>query len=74
MGPKPEPEQDETGNDSSQTTFSYERLKAKSENPVTGIDLKRREVCAQVLFTFLHSDESQFLFLIFIDGFSGLSF
>ncbi|XP_016494290.1 villin-2 [Nicotiana tabacum] len=43
VGPKPEPEQDETGNDSSQTTFSYERLKAKSENPVTGIDLKRRE-------------------------------
>ncbi|XP_009767117.1 villin-2-like [Nicotiana sylvestris] len=40
---KLEPEQVETGNDSSQTTFSYERLKAKSENPVSGIDFKRRE-------------------------------
>lgn len=25
--------------------FSYERLKAKSSNPVKGIDYKRREVC-----------------------------
>ena len=25
--------------------FSYERLKAKSRNPVKGIDYKRREVC-----------------------------
>lgn len=25
--------------------FSYEQLKAKSENPATGIDTKRREVC-----------------------------
>ncbi|OIT28462.1 PREDICTED: villin-2-like [Nicotiana attenuata] len=41
--PKLEPEQVETGNDSNQTTFSYERLKAKSENPVTGIDFKQRE-------------------------------
>ncbi|KAJ8534186.1 hypothetical protein K7X08_007510 [Anisodus acutangulus] len=43
VGVKPEPEQDETGSDSSQTTFSYERLKAKSQNPVTRIDFKRRE-------------------------------
>ncbi|MCD9643930.1 hypothetical protein HAX54_031822, partial [Datura stramonium] len=43
VGPKPEPEQEETGSDGSQTTFSYERLKAKSENPVTRIDFKRRE-------------------------------
>ncbi|XP_059295946.1 villin-2-like [Lycium ferocissimum] len=42
-GTKPEPEQDETGSDGSQTTFSYERLKAKSENPVTRIDFKKRE-------------------------------
>lgn len=28
-----------------ETTFSYERLKAKSSNPVRGIDYKRREVC-----------------------------
>ncbi|KAI7732273.1 hypothetical protein M8C21_004845 [Ambrosia artemisiifolia] len=27
----------------SQSTFSYEQLRAKSENPVTGIDFKRRE-------------------------------
>lgn len=26
--------------------FSYDRLKAKSSNPVKGIDYKRREVCA----------------------------
>ncbi|KAI7754337.1 hypothetical protein M8C21_009079 [Ambrosia artemisiifolia] len=27
----------------SQSTFSYEQLRAKSENPITGIDFKRRE-------------------------------
>ncbi|XP_055807381.1 villin-2-like [Solanum dulcamara] len=43
VGPKPEAEQEETGSDGSQTTFSYERLKAKSKNPVTRIDFKRRE-------------------------------
>ncbi|XWS43130.1 hypothetical protein CRYUN_Cryun16bG0075900 [Craigia yunnanensis] len=41
--PKQEIEQDETGSGSTQSTFSYEQLKAKSENPVTGIDFKRRE-------------------------------
>lgn len=48
--PKPETvlesddtEQDENGGGSTQTTFSYEQLRAKSENPVTGIDFKRRE-------------------------------
>ncbi|KAB2037541.1 hypothetical protein ES319_D03G082600v1 [Gossypium barbadense] len=41
--PKQEREQDENGNGSTQSTFSYEQLKAKSENPVTGIDFKRRE-------------------------------
>lgn len=35
----------ENGSGSTQSTFSYEQLKAKSENPVTGIDFKRREVC-----------------------------
>lgn len=29
---------------SSGSTFSYDQLKAKSDNPVTGIDFKRREV------------------------------
>lgn len=51
-----EPLQDTNGEDSapkndesecesvdSQSTFSYEQLRAKSENPVTGIDFKRRE-------------------------------
>ncbi|KAH0721258.1 hypothetical protein KY290_006737 [Solanum tuberosum] len=43
IGPKPEPEQEETDSDGSQITYSYERLKAKSKNPVTRIDFKRRE-------------------------------
>ncbi|CAI9099911.1 OLC1v1036806C1 [Oldenlandia corymbosa var. corymbosa] len=41
--PKPAAEEDENGGESTQSTFSYERLKAKSDNPVTGIDFKRRE-------------------------------
>ncbi|XWS59111.1 hypothetical protein CRYUN_Cryun08bG0094200 [Craigia yunnanensis] len=41
--PKQEIEQDENGSGSTQSTFSYDQLKAKSENPVTGIDFKRRE-------------------------------
>ncbi|RZR85046.1 hypothetical protein BHM03_00011980 [Ensete ventricosum] len=36
------PQIDENGGES---TFTYERLKAKSSNPVSGIDYKRREVC-----------------------------
>ncbi|KAM7264597.1 hypothetical protein ACFE04_002280 [Oxalis oulophora] len=39
--PKPEISLDENGR--SQTTFSYDQLKSKSDNPVTGIDFKRRE-------------------------------
>ncbi|KAI3446482.1 hypothetical protein Pfo_003147 [Paulownia fortunei] len=42
-GSKPDTDQDENGSESSKSTFSYERLKAKSDNPVTGIDFKRRE-------------------------------
>uniref|UniRef100_A0A3Q7IKH9 Gelsolin-like domain-containing protein n=1 Tax=Solanum lycopersicum TaxID=4081 RepID=A0A3Q7IKH9_SOLLC len=34
--------------------FSYEQLKAKSENPATGIDTKRREVCSSSI---IHSNE-----------------
>ncbi|XP_048320848.2 villin-3 isoform X1 [Ziziphus jujuba] len=34
---------DGNGSESSQSTFSYDQLKAKSDNPVTGIDFKRRE-------------------------------
>lgn len=45
--PKQEEEQDDNGGgtvESGLSTFSYDQLKAKSENPVTGIDFKRREV------------------------------
>ncbi|XVF75780.1 hypothetical protein PTKIN_Ptkin13bG0214500 [Pterospermum kingtungense] len=42
--PKQETEQqEENGSGGTQSTFSYDQLKAKSENPVTGIDFKRRE-------------------------------
>ncbi|XVF56156.1 hypothetical protein PTKIN_Ptkin06aG0094500 [Pterospermum kingtungense] len=41
--PKQEIDQDENGSGNTQITYSYEQLKAKSENPVTGIDFKRRE-------------------------------
>ncbi|KAL3819793.1 hypothetical protein ACJIZ3_005698 [Penstemon smallii] len=40
---KTEIDQDENGSECSQSTFSYEQLRAKSDNPVTGIDFKRRE-------------------------------
>ncbi|XP_057982087.1 villin-2 [Malania oleifera] len=42
-GPKQEVEQDENGTESNQGTFAYDQLKAKSDNPVSGIDFKRRE-------------------------------
>ncbi|XP_044505397.1 villin-3-like isoform X2 [Mangifera indica] len=35
--------QDDNGSESGLSTFSYNQLKAKSKNPVTGIDFKRRE-------------------------------
>lgn len=41
--PKREEQQDDIGTEAGQSTFSYDQLKAKSENPVTGIDFKRRE-------------------------------
>ncbi|KAL3632481.1 Villin-3 [Castilleja foliolosa] len=43
QGSKQEIDQDENGSENSQTTFSYDQLRAKSDNPVTGIDFKRRE-------------------------------
>lgn len=43
--------QEENGSDKSLSVFSYDRLKAKSDNPVTGIDLKKREV-RSILFTY----------------------
>lgn len=42
--PKQESEQDENDNGGSGAIFTYEQLRAKSDNPVTGIDFKRREV------------------------------
>lgn len=39
-----ETEQDEADSTSLPTIFNYDQLRAKSENPVTGIDFKRREV------------------------------
>lgn len=47
--PEAEPEQEENGGESTQTTFSYEQLRAKSDNPVTGIDFKRREVSCSIV-------------------------
>ncbi|XP_022742884.1 villin-2-like isoform X2 [Durio zibethinus] len=55
LEPKQEIEQDENGSRSTQSTFSYEQLKAKSENPVTGIDFKRREA-------YLSTEEFQTIF------------
>ncbi|KAJ8755566.1 hypothetical protein K2173_022145 [Erythroxylum novogranatense] len=40
---KQDTEDDEHGNEGSQTTFRYDQLKVHSESPVTGIDFKRRE-------------------------------
>ncbi|KAI3667385.1 hypothetical protein L6452_42441 [Arctium lappa] len=46
--PKVAIEEDENGILTSQSTFSYEQVKVKSENPVPGIDLKRREAYLSV--------------------------
>ena len=74
-GPKQDVEQDENGSETSQSTFSYERLKAHSDNPVTSIDFKRREVGWLVQLS-LHSNSSLFWLLFFIISlfdFSGIS-
>ncbi|KAA8518168.1 hypothetical protein F0562_015642 [Nyssa sinensis] len=42
-GPKQEVDQYENASENSGSTFSYDQLKAHSDNPVTGIDFKRRE-------------------------------
>lgn len=52
---KEDAEQDENGTDSSQSTFNYDQLKAKSDNPITGIDFKRRE-------TYLSDEEFESIF------------
>ncbi|CAK7342596.1 unnamed protein product [Dovyalis caffra] len=40
---KQDTEQEETDDGNTQSTFSYDQLKAHSDNPVKGIDFKRRE-------------------------------
>ncbi|TQD92833.1 hypothetical protein C1H46_021542 [Malus baccata] len=47
--------QDESDSERSRSTFSYDQLRAKSDNPVTGIDFKRRE-------TYLSDEEFQTIF------------
>ncbi|XP_023538892.1 villin-3-like isoform X2 [Cucurbita pepo subsp. pepo] len=47
--------QEENGSDKSLSVFGYDRLKAKSDNPVTGIDLKKREA-------YLSDEEFQTIF------------
>ncbi|XP_057467993.1 villin-2-like [Actinidia eriantha] len=42
-GSKQEAEKDANGSETSQSTFSYEQLRAHSDDPVTAIDFKRRE-------------------------------
>ncbi|KAJ4823941.1 Villin-2 [Turnera subulata] len=52
---KEDSQQDENENESTQSTFSYDQLRARSENPVTGIDFKRREA-------YLSEEEFQTIF------------
>ncbi|KAL2923591.1 Villin-2 [Bienertia sinuspersici] len=52
---KDEAEQEDSSSESAQSTFSYEQLRARSENPVTGIDFKRREA-------YLSDEEFQSIF------------
>lgn len=44
------PQEPDTAENGGETTFSYDRLKAKSTNPVRGIDYKQREVCESKFF------------------------
>ncbi|XP_050383825.1 villin-3 [Argentina anserina] len=59
--PKGEQYENDDG-ESGQSTFSYDQLKAKSENPVTGIDFKRREA-------YLSDEEFQTIFGMTKDAF-----
>ncbi|XP_031264922.1 villin-3-like isoform X1 [Pistacia vera] len=54
--------QDDNGSESGLSTFSYDQLKAKSDNPVTGIDFKRREA-------YLSDEEFQNVFGMTKEGF-----
>ncbi|XP_073148631.1 villin-3-like [Henckelia pumila] len=64
-GSKPDADQDENTSETSQSTFSYERLKAKSDDPVMGIDYKRREA-------YLSDGEFQSVFEMTKDAFCKL--
>ncbi|XP_021740998.1 villin-3-like [Chenopodium quinoa] len=52
---KDDAEQEDSISGSTQSTFTYEQLRARSENPVTGIDFKRREA-------YLSEEEFQSIF------------
>lgn len=53
-------------------TFSYDQLKAKSDNPVTGIDFKRREV--SIMNICISSfNAGLLLMLVYFPEFLGLS-
>ncbi|XP_010088412.2 villin-3 [Morus notabilis] len=60
--PNQETVQDENDSEGSLSTFSYDQLKAKSDNPVTGIDFKRREA-------YLSDEEFQTVFGITKEAF-----
>ncbi|KZV27320.1 villin-3 [Dorcoceras hygrometricum] len=59
---RPETDQDKNITENNHSTFSYEQLKAKSDNPVTGIDYKRREA-------YLSDKEFQFVLEMTKDAF-----
>ncbi|RID61063.1 hypothetical protein BRARA_E00239 [Brassica rapa] len=58
-------EQDDSVIDASGATFTYEQLRAKSENPVTGIDFKQREA-------YLSEEEFQSVFGMEKEAFNNL--
>ncbi|CAH2058478.1 unnamed protein product [Thlaspi arvense] len=58
-------EQDDSERETSGATFTYEQLRARSENPVTGIDFKRRE-------TYLSEEEFQSVFGMEKEAFNNL--
>lgn len=62
---KDEAEEEDSASGSTQSTFSYEQLRARSENPVTGIDFKRREA-------YLSEEEFQSIFGVTKEAFNQL--
>lgn len=77
---KPEVAEEENGSDCNQSIFAYEQLRAKSQNPVTGIDFKRREVSSIHHFYYLNSQVRIVLmknhgssFLLFLPRYTSVS-